>query len=62
MIWGINRNILVGGAMAYDKECPFCNPLKDEEQNIVFENKTCYFLQHNLQQDVLEGSGVIVPK
>jgi histidine triad (HIT) family protein len=42
--------------------CPFCSPHKDEEQRIVFENKTCYFLQHKKEQDVLEGSGVIVPK
>jgi diadenosine tetraphosphate (Ap4A) HIT family hydrolase len=48
--------------MTYSKECPFCNPLKDKEQNIVFENENCYFLQHNLHLDVLEGSGVIVPK
>ncbi|MCT8136802.1 HIT family protein [Anaerobacillus sp. CMMVII] len=48
--------------MAYEENCPFCNPEKDTEQNIVFENETCYFLQHNLQQDVLEGCGVIVPK
>lgn len=48
--------------MAYEVNCPFCNPLKDSEQNIIFENETCYFLQHNLEQDVLEGCGVIVPK
>ncbi|MET3196813.1 HIT family protein [Bacillus sp. OAE603] len=48
--------------MPYDVNCPFCNPLQDREQNIIFENETCYFLQHNLEQDVLEGCGVIVPK
>ncbi|GAA0294921.1 histidine triad (HIT) family protein [Gracilibacillus halotolerans] len=48
--------------MLYDQNCIFCNPDKDENQNIVFENDTCYFLQHNHQQDVLEGCGVIVPK
>ncbi|QSO49222.1 HIT family protein [Alicyclobacillus mengziensis] len=48
--------------MIYDGNCPFCNPHKDKEQNIIFENETCYFLQHNKQQDVLEGCGVIVPK
>ncbi|MFS0861162.1 hypothetical protein [Fredinandcohnia sp. 179-A 10B2 NHS] len=46
--------------MSYDENCPFCNPHKDPEQNIVFENENCYFLQHNLQQDVLEGCGLIV--
>lgn len=38
--------------MAYDKNCPFCNPMDDDEQNIVFENETCYFLQHNREQNV----------
>ncbi|MBN8192974.1 HIT family protein [Bacillus sp. NTK074B] len=48
--------------MTIEETCPFCHPEKDEDQNIVFENESCYFLQHNLHQDVLEGSGVIVPK
>ncbi|WP_409276178.1 HIT family protein [Neobacillus sp. SCS-31] len=48
--------------MTYAENCPFCNPMKDNEQNIIFENETCYFLQHNKEQDVLEGCGVIVPK
>lgn len=48
--------------MSYELSCPFCNPENDEDQNIVFENETCYFLQHNKQQEVLEGSGVIIPK
>ncbi|MGD6802780.1 HIT family protein [Rossellomorea aquimaris] len=43
-------------------ECPFCHPDDDPEQNIIFENERCYFLQHNLHQGVLIGSGVIVPK
>ncbi|MEO2075099.1 MAG: HIT family protein [Bacillus sp. (in: firmicutes)] len=48
--------------MCFEKNCPFCNPRQESEQHIVFENETCYFLQHNREQDVLEGSGVIVPK
>ncbi|TWT07717.1 HIT family protein [Planococcus sp. CPCC 101016] len=48
--------------MSKEANCPFCNPHQDENQNIVFENETCYFLQHAKEQDVLEGSGVIVPK
>lgn len=48
--------------MSYNENCPLCNPHKDPEQNIVFENENCYFLQHNQQQDVLEGCGLIVPK
>jgi histidine triad (HIT) family protein len=48
--------------MTYEKNCPFCNPQTDPNQNIVLENETCYFLQHDKEQDVLEGCGVIVPK
>ncbi len=48
--------------MADVNNCPFCHPHEDEHQKIVLENETCYFLQHNFEQDVLEGSGVIVPK
>ncbi|WP_442599815.1 HIT family protein [Neobacillus sp. D3-1R] len=48
--------------MSYKDHCPFCYPHEDKDQNIIFENESCYFLQHNKQQDVLEGSGVIVPK
>lgn len=43
-------------------KCPFCHPQEDPHQNIVFENDTCYFLQHDHYQDILQGSGVIVPK
>ncbi|MCA0172923.1 HIT family protein [Bacillus sp. RAR_GA_16] len=48
--------------MSYKENCPFCHPERDEKQNILFENEFCYFLQHDDQQDVLEGCGVIVPK
>ncbi len=48
--------------MSYEANCPFCTPDQDENQMIIFENETCYFLQHLKEQDVLEGSGVIVPK
>ncbi|MDP4083683.1 MAG: HIT family protein [Bacillota bacterium] len=48
--------------MTNDKNCPFCNPHTDSDQKIVFENEFCYFLQHIKFQEVLEGSGVIVPK
>lgn len=39
--------------MSYEKNCPFCNPTKDHHQKIIVENKNCYFLQHDKQQDVL---------
>ncbi|RHB45771.1 HIT family protein [Exiguobacterium sp. AM39-5BH] len=42
--------------------CPFCHPQLDSSQRIVAENETCYFLMHDREQDVLVGSGVIVPK
>lgn len=48
--------------MTHQKACPFCSPHTDPHQNIIFENRTCYFLQHDKEQDVLEGCGVIVPK
>ncbi|WP_173916880.1 HIT family protein [Halobacillus sp. Marseille-Q1614] len=48
--------------MSNKETCPFCYPKKDPEQQIVFESETCYFLQHNNEQDVLVGAGVIVPK
>lgn len=48
--------------MVYEENCPFCNPLKDKDQKILSENETCYLLQHNKQQEVLEGCAVIVPK
>ena len=42
--------------------CPFCEPEKDKDQVIVFENEFCMYLQHPKHQDILEGSGLIVPK
>ena len=48
--------------MSYDPNCPLCNPQKDSEQLIVLENETRLFLQHNKHQDILVGSGLVVPK
>ncbi len=48
--------------MSQETVCIFCSPHEDPHQHIVLENETCYFLQHDHHQDVLEGSGVIVPK
>jgi len=42
--------------------CPFCNPEKDSQQQLLFENKYCRYLQHPDHQTILEGSGLIVPK
>ena len=42
--------------------CPYCNPQKDPEQRIVFENEYCLYLQHPKHQTILEGSGLIVPR
>lgn len=43
-------------------ECPYCNVFADEEQEIVFENETCIFIQKESEQQILEGSGLIIPK
>ena len=48
--------------MKMQKVCPLCRLMDDPDQNIIFENESCYFIQHNLQQDVLVGSGLIIPK
>jgi len=40
--------------------CLFCSVEKDLEQKVVLSNKYCMFLQK--PQEVLIGSGVIVPK
>lgn len=48
--------------MSSEENCPFCNPQKDKDQHILYENETCYLLQHNKHQEVLEGCAVIVPK
>jgi diadenosine tetraphosphate (Ap4A) HIT family hydrolase len=46
----------------YREDCPYCNLHLDEEQDIVFENETCYFIQKESEQQVLQGSGLIIPK
>ncbi|MDA8345920.1 MAG: HIT family protein [Thermaerobacter sp.] len=43
-------------------DCPFCHPERDPDQHVVFETQACRFLQHDREQDVLVGSGVIVPR
>lgn len=40
--------------------CILCSPELDEEQEIVFENDSCYFVKK--EQRILKGSGLIVPK
>lgn len=41
--------------------CPFCQPQQDMEQQVVLRNKYCLFLQNPKHQEVLVGSGIIVP-
>lgn len=48
--------------MSTTMRCPFCEPQHDPDQKIIFENEFCYYLQHPKHQDILEGSGLIVPK
>jgi diadenosine tetraphosphate (Ap4A) HIT family hydrolase len=40
--------------------CPLCNPESDKNQTIVLSNEHCLFVQK--PQEVLIGSGLIVPK
>ncbi len=40
--------------------CPFCILGSMENQEVILSNATCMFLQ--LPQDILIGSGIIVPK
>ncbi|MBX0356149.1 HIT family protein [Halobacillus sp. Nhm2S1] len=40
--------------------CILCSLEADEEQKIIFENDSCYFVQKD--QRILKGSGLIVPK
>jgi diadenosine tetraphosphate (Ap4A) HIT family hydrolase len=44
------------------EDCPYCKIKADVEQDIVFENETCYFIQNESEQQVLQGSGLIIPK
>ncbi|WP_226643663.1 HIT family protein [Mesobacillus subterraneus] len=46
----------------YQENCPYCNVLADEKQQITLENETCYFIQKESEQQVLQGSGLIIPK
>lgn len=41
------------------KECPFCNLEIVEQQVVIVKNEHCMFLQ--MPQEVLVGSGLIVP-
>jgi diadenosine tetraphosphate (Ap4A) HIT family hydrolase len=34
----------------------------DEQQVIVLENESCYYVQKEDEQEVLQGSGLIIPK
>lgn len=41
-------------------DCPFCDLDSNDRQEIILENEFCLFLQE--PQEVLIGSGMIVPK
>jgi len=43
-----------------DPQCPFCNIHLIPQQRVVLSSELCLFLQ--MPQEVLVGSGVIVPK
>lgn len=41
-------------------KCPFCDLESNDHQEVVLENEYCLFLQE--PQEVLIGSGIIIPK
>lgn len=41
-------------------KCPFCDLESNDRQEVVLENEYCLFLQE--PQEVLIGSGIIIPK
>ncbi|ASK61027.1 HIT family protein [Virgibacillus phasianinus] len=41
--------------------CPLCAPFSDN-QKIILQAATCYYIQKDSEQEVLEGSGLIIPK
>ncbi|WP_210365796.1 HIT domain-containing protein [Bacillus sp. REN3] len=43
-------------------DCPYCNLLADDQQQIVLVNGTCCFIQKESEQQILQGSGLIIPK
>ncbi len=50
------------GQMQRPVDCPLCDPRREEGQHVVFETALCRFLQQDRDQDVLVGSGIIVPR
>ncbi|MFZ3589618.1 HIT family protein [Bacillus sp. DJP31] len=48
--------------MTNKADCLFCNVIEDHDMEISLENETCYFLRKESEQDVLVGSGLIIPK
>lgn len=43
-------------------KCPLCNLTEDTMQQIVLENDYCIFIQKEVEQEVLVGSGLIIPR
>ncbi|KGP71908.1 HIT family protein [Pontibacillus yanchengensis] len=48
--------------MNMENNCVFCMLHKDINQQIIMETEKCYFIQKPSEQEVLEGSGLIIPK
>ncbi|SDJ08818.1 HIT family protein [Salimicrobium halophilum] len=47
------------------EECVFCHPEREPEQEVLFSNEHCLFLQlkqYKTNGEQLEGSGLIVPR
>ncbi|WP_430788078.1 HIT family protein [Virgibacillus flavescens] len=48
--------------MSNNQTCPLCSPLQQSDQKIILENDSCYYIQKTIEQEILEGSGLIIPK
>lgn len=44
------------------EDCLLCSPLGIDDQEVVFENKTCLYIQSPQNQTILTGSGLIIPR
>ncbi|MFZ3579874.1 HIT family protein [Virgibacillus sp. DJP39] len=44
------------------QSCPLCAPFQDVKQEIILENDSCCYIQKASEQEILIGSGLIIPK
>lgn len=48
--------------MESTNDCVLCNLHNNPEQQILLENEQCLYIQKPSEQEILEGSGLIIPK